>query len=313
MRSEAKLDQANLDDVRRAYAKDMARRERFAGPAPRKDILQRTPRRLSSAGTVETARGGAVYETPNSDPRHVYRNSVIAIDARKGINNGEPHLHAMWIRAVAPKPGETITQIGLGMGYYSAILSLLVQPGGRLTGFEIESDLAEIARRNLASFENVSVITGDAAALELPPSDLIYVSAAVAAPPEQWLAALRPGGRLIFPWRPTVEVALAMLVKRVPEGFEARPLMSSWFIPCAGASSPKGSTLAPTLPRRGAFARFISPVTGPRMKVLSPSTSMSGFPARSCGVTMAARPEAGRPKPDWWQVSGCPGGRHRRT
>ncbi len=91
----------------------------------------------------------------------------------------------------------------------------------------------------------MSVITGDAASLELPLSDLIYVSAGVAAPPEQWLAALRPGGRLIFPWRPTAEVALAMLVKRVPSGFEARPLMSSWFIPCAGASRPKGNTLAP--------------------------------------------------------------------
>ena len=45
-------------------------------------------------------------------------------------------------------------------------------------------NLAEIARRNLADFKNVSVVAGDAASRELPPSDLIYVSAAVAAPPE---------------------------------------------------------------------------------------------------------------------------------
>ena len=241
------MSQANLDNVRRAYAKELAvvsaspdarlegtfyrvHRENFLPPGPWKLFVK-----------------GRYIETPDSDPRHVYRNSVIALDAPKGINNGEPHLHAMWIGAVAPQPGEIIAQIGLGMGYYSAILSLLVQPGGRLTGFEIDSELAEVARRNLTSFENVSVITGDAATLELPPSDLIYVSAGVAAPPEQWLAALRPGGRLIFPWRPTVEVALAMLVKRAPAGFEARPLMSSWFIPCADTSSPKGCTLAPTL------------------------------------------------------------------
>jgi protein-L-isoaspartate(D-aspartate) O-methyltransferase len=98
-----------------------------------------------------------------------------------------------------------------------------VQPGGRLFGFEIDSELAELARRNLESFENVSVITGNAASMELPPSDPIYVSAGVAAPPEQWLATLLPGGRLIFPWRPTPEVALAILVKRVPSGLEARP------------------------------------------------------------------------------------------
>lgn len=239
------MDQANLDNVRRAYAKDMAvvsgspdpRLEKIFYSVHREDFLPPGPWKL----LVE----GRYVETRDADPSHVYRNSAIALDARKGINNGEPHLHAMWIGAVAPTPGETITQIGLGMGYYSAILSLLVQPGGRLTGFEIESDLAEAARRNLAGFKNVSVVTGDAASLELPPSDVIYVSAAVAAPPESWLVALRPGGRLIFPWRPTAEVALAMLVTRVPKGFEARPLMSSWFIPCAGASSPRGGTLAP--------------------------------------------------------------------
>ena len=240
------MDQASLDDVRRAYAKDMAvvsgspdpRLEKIFYSVHREDFLPPGPWKL----LVE----GRYAETPNADPRHVYRNSVIALDTRKGINNGEPHLHAMWIGAVAPKPGEDITQIGLGMGYYSAILSLMVQPGGRLTGFEIESDLAEASRRNLAGFVNVSVVSGDAVSLELPPSDVIYVSAAVAAPPESWLTALCPGGRLIFPWRPTVEVALAMLVTHVPKGFEARPLMSSWFIPCAGASSPKGSSLAPT-------------------------------------------------------------------
>lgn len=240
------MDQANLDDVRKSFAKEMAvvsgsldlRLEKTFYSVHREDFLPPGPWKL----LVE----GRYVETPDSDPRHVYKNSAIALDARKGINNGEPYLHAMWIGAVSPQAGEDITQIGLGMGYYSAILSLLVQPCGRLTGFEIESDLAEAARRNLADFQNVSVIEGDAVSRELPPSDIIYVSAAVAAPPESWLAALRPGGRLIFPWRPTVEVALAMLVTRVARGFEARPLMTSWFIPCAGASSPKGSALAPT-------------------------------------------------------------------
>jgi protein-L-isoaspartate(D-aspartate) O-methyltransferase len=244
--SEAKLDRANLDDVRRAYAKEIARVSGSPDPrlekafygVHREDFLPPGPWKL----LVE----GRYVETPDSDPRHVYQNSAIALDAGKGINNGEPYLHAMWIGAVAPQPGETITQIGLGMGYYSAILSLLVQPGGRLTGFEINGELAEIARRKLANFKNVSVIAGDAVSRELPPSDIIYVSAAVAAPPEQWLAALRSGGRLIFPWRPSVEVALAMLVTRVAKGLEAKPLMSSWFIPCAGASSPKGNTLVPT-------------------------------------------------------------------
>ena len=239
------LDRAKLDDVRGSYARALARVSASADPrlaevfyrVHREDFLPPGPWKL----LVE----GQFVHTPSSDPAHVYQNAAIALDARKGINNGEPYLHAMWIGAAAPRPGETVTQIGLGMGYYSAILSLLVLPGGRLIGFEIDSDLGETARRNLSAYENVSVVTGDATSLELPPSDLIYVSAAVVEPPEQWLTTLRPGGRLIFPWRPAVDVALAMLVKRVAAGFEAKPLMSCWFIPCAGASSHKGRLLDP--------------------------------------------------------------------
>jgi protein-L-isoaspartate(D-aspartate) O-methyltransferase len=239
------LNRDKLEDVRKSFARDMARVSASADPRFEKTFYSVHREDFLPPGPWKLLVEGRYVETPDSDPRHVYRNSAIALDAKKGINNGEPFLHAKWIGAAAPQPGETITQIGLGMGYYSATLSLLVQPGGHLTGFEIDSELAGLARRNLKNFENVSVITGDAASLELPPSDLIYVSAAVTAPPKQWLAALRLGGRLIFPWRPTADVALAMLVKRVQFGFEARPLMSSWFIPCAGASSPKGCTLAP--------------------------------------------------------------------
>jgi protein-L-isoaspartate(D-aspartate) O-methyltransferase len=113
---------------------------------------------------------------------------------------------------------------------------MLVRPGGRLIGFEIEPDLAEAARRNLAPFENASITTGNAVSLEVPPSDLIYVNAGVMAPPEHWLVALRPGGRMIFPWRPSQDVALAALVTRTARGFELKPLMPAWYIPCVGAS-----------------------------------------------------------------------------
>ena len=240
------MNQAKLDGVRRAYAKALARVSASRDPRL-EQVFYRVPREaFLPPGPWKVLVEGRFVETSSSDAAQVYQNAAIALDARKGINNGEPYLHAMWIGAVAPQPGETITQIGMGMGYYTAILSLLVSPGGHLTGFEIDRELAEISRRNLATFENVSVVAGDATSLEMPPSDLIYVSAAVVEPPEQWLAALRPGGRLIFPWRPTVEVALAMVVRRVTGGFEARPLMSSWFIPCAGASSHRGNSLAPT-------------------------------------------------------------------
>ena len=113
---EAELNQANLDDVRRAYAKEMARVSGSPDPrleqafysVHREDFLPPGPWKL----LVE----GRYVDTPNSDPVHVYRNSAIALDARKGINNGEPHLHAMWIGAVAPQPGEDHHANRLGDG-----------------------------------------------------------------------------------------------------------------------------------------------------------------------------------------------------
>jgi len=176
-------------------------------------------------------------ETPDDDPVYLYQNALVALDAAKGINNGEPYLHAAWMGAVAPQPGEQICHIGAGTGYYTAILSRLVLPGGHVEAFEIEEGLARQAKRNLAAYDNVSLTGGDATRLPIPDSDLIYVNAGVTCPPLSWLRALRLDGRLIFPWRPSEAIGLTLLVRRFANGYSARPLMPSWFIPCIGASS----------------------------------------------------------------------------
>jgi protein-L-isoaspartate(D-aspartate) O-methyltransferase len=191
--------------------------------------------------------GETYLETPSADPVYIYQNNLVALDAEKGINNGEPFLHAAWIGAVAPQPGETITHIGAGTGYYSAILSMLVLPGGHVNAVEIDDVLAAAARANLSPFENVSVVAGNAVSLPLPPSHLIYVNAGVWSPPVQWLQALVPGGRLIFPWRPSKKIAIAVLVTRSASGFDLKPLMPAWFVPCIGASDEPAGWTAPDL------------------------------------------------------------------
>jgi protein-L-isoaspartate(D-aspartate) O-methyltransferase len=91
----------------------------------------------------------------------------------------------------------------------------------------------------------VTVATGNAVLLPMEPSDVIYVNAGVVAPPVHWLHALRPGGRLIFPWRPSHSVAIAALVTRSAAGFDLKPLMPAWFIPCIGASEAPDSSTPP--------------------------------------------------------------------
>jgi protein-L-isoaspartate(D-aspartate) O-methyltransferase len=207
----------------------LVRREAFVGPGPWHVGVNRQ----------------RYVETPDADPIYLYQNVVVALDRAKGINNGEPFLHAAWIGAVEPKAGDAICHIGAGTGYYSAILSVLALPGGTVNAFEIDENLACKARDNLVPFDNVSIIQGDATRVPLPPSDLIYVNAGVVAPPSGWLAALRPHGRMIFPWRPTELVGLALVISRSGTGFKVKPLMPSWFIPCVGASETQESKKVP--------------------------------------------------------------------
>jgi protein-L-isoaspartate(D-aspartate) O-methyltransferase len=187
-----------------------------------------------------------IVETPSADPAHLYQNALVVLDRQKGINNGEPFLHAAWIGAVAPQPGETVVQVGAGGGYYTAVLSMLVLPSGKVVAYELDSALAAAARNNLAPFENVTVIHENAVDAALPDCDVVYVNAGVVAPPVSWLNALKPGGRLICPWRPAGEIGLGVRVVRMPGGFSVRVLGSAWFIPCAGASSEAITVRKPT-------------------------------------------------------------------
>jgi protein-L-isoaspartate(D-aspartate) O-methyltransferase len=227
---------ASLDEIRGFYARLMAAASRSGDPrlervfelVPREAFLPPGPWKISVDRTY--------IDTPSADPVYLYQNTLVAIDPARRINNGEPFLHAAWLGAVEPKSGEIVCQIGAGTGYYTAILATLVLPGGRVEAFEIDEPLGAAAERNLAPFENARIVHADASRAALPECDLIYVNAGVLAPPVSWLEALRPGGRMIFPWRPSETVGLALLLSRHARGFAVRPLMPCWFIPCIGGS-----------------------------------------------------------------------------
>ncbi len=225
-----------LDEARAGYAQDLARRSGATDPRIER-IFELVPREaFLPPGPWLVSDENRLLETPDADPVHLYRNALVVLDRAQGINNGEPLLHASWIVAAAPQPGETVTHVGAGGGYYTAILSMLVLPAGRVLAYEVDAGLAQAARRNLLPFDNVTLIEADAVEADLEPSDLIYVNAGVVAPPSAWLRALKLGGRMIFPWRPDERIGLAVMVTRGKRGFAAEVIGGAWFIPCEGAS-----------------------------------------------------------------------------
>lgn len=251
----------SVEDARKFYAQLMAANAGSADPrleeafatVPREAFLGPGPWAVVAGRALTTGNGKIM--TPSADPVHIYQDVLVALDADKGINNGEPSLHAMWIGRIAPRPDEAVTHIGAGTGYYTALLARLVAPGP-VTAFEIEADLAARATKNLETYGNVSVVHGDAVTGDLPRSDIIYVNAGVVAPPAAWLRALKAGGRMIFPWRPTEGVGLAVVVTRTKQGFACDPFMRSWFIPCVGASAAGSAAKIPDL-QKAARSRSI--------------------------------------------------------
>jgi protein-L-isoaspartate(D-aspartate) O-methyltransferase len=237
---------ASVEQFRNFYASCMAAAARqpawppgYAWQTRLEGAFEAVPREMflpPGPWHIDAAPGGYV-ETPNADLRFLYQDVLVAIDQKRGINNGQPSAHARFMAHLEPRPGETVVHIGAGTGYYTAILSVLVTPGGRVDAFELHEDLAARARHNLQTFDNVAITTGDATALRLPAADVIYVNAGVVRPPLNWLQALRCGGRMFVPWRPAADIGIALFIRRCASGFTVDPAMPAWFIPCLGASS----------------------------------------------------------------------------
>lgn len=180
--------------------------------------------------------------TKSSDPRLLYQDIVVGLATDRGINNGQPTLHARCLMACAPAVGNSVVQIGAGTGYYTAILASLVGGAGSVLAYEIETDLADRARNNLGHLPNVEVVGSSASEGPLAMADVIYVNAGATHPLATWLDALNPGGRLIFPLTPNVGFGVMLLITRFgTESYAAQVLLPVMFIPCIGAREESAS------------------------------------------------------------------------
>jgi protein-L-isoaspartate(D-aspartate) O-methyltransferase len=255
--------QAEIAIVRRAYAKqilaaariDDPRLEMAFGAVPRENFL--------GPGPWEMFRMPNMYvPSPDSDPAHVYVDQVIGLNSERGINNGQPSLHAMLLAAARIKAGDHVVHVGAGTGYYSAIMAHLAGPTGRVTAIEFNPELAGRARKCLSYMSNVKLLEGDGASLPFDAAEVIYVNAGVTHPAETWLDGLSDGGRLILPlttddnfqslsrlpfdpMRAMRSGAFFRIQRRGAE-FDARWLLPTAIIPAESARDPAAETALTT-------------------------------------------------------------------
>ena len=207
---------ARAKDPRVEEAIHAVKREDFVGPGPWSIFAS-----------------GRYVNTPDDDPAFIYQDVLIAIDAERGINNGEPGLHAICLDALQLREGETALHIGAGLGYYTALLAYLVGPRGKVHAYEIDPGLAARAGENLALIPQVNMRAASGVAEGLPNVDVVYVNAGITQPSWAWLDALRPNGRLIFPLQSPGGAGAMLRITRPAQGvaWPAQFVCRAMFIP----------------------------------------------------------------------------------
>lgn len=206
--------------VIRAFAK--IQREKFLGPGP---------------WTVRSLLGS--YRTPNKNPRWLYHDVLVSLNAAKGINNGSPAFWAFLFSHLDVKPGDRILQVGAGSGYYAAILAELVGRSGRVHAVEFDGRLARRAKTNLAPWPHVNIILGDASVVDVGEIDIVVAFAGGTHPARIWLEWLAPFGRLLMPLVTDSGGGFILKAVRRRKGFAAKALSPCGFILAEGFRNKK--------------------------------------------------------------------------
>ncbi len=245
----------DLDDLRSFYAEEIRAvaniqteaivaafakvpRENFLGAGP---WLIANPDSWQMMSASTSLKGGGSYrETEDADPRHLYHNVLVAIDPDRKLNNGQPSGLAMWIDALELRPGNRVLHVGCGVGYYTAIMAEVVGSSGHVIGVEVDAELAERARHNLAYLGHTEVVAGDGSEFNPGPCDAIFINAGATHPQPIWLDSLRSGGRLILPLTFARDESSSgggfmLKVRREEQGYAARFISPVAIFSCTGA------------------------------------------------------------------------------
>ena len=171
---------------------------------------------------------------PSAQRALAYANHPPPIGSGQTIS--QPYIVAIMSQLLDVGPGDRVFELGTGSGYQAAVLADM---GVEVYSVEIVPELAERAVANLqaAGYPQVQVRAGDGwlGWPEAAPFDGIILTAAAPTIPEQLIAQLKPGGRLVMPIGERNGVQqLAIFDKEEDGGLRRRDLLPVRFVPVTG-------------------------------------------------------------------------------
>jgi protein-L-isoaspartate(D-aspartate) O-methyltransferase len=176
-----------------------------------------------------------------------YEDAPLPIEVGQTIS--QPYIVALMLEAANIQSHDRVLEIGAGSGYATALISQLAQ---EVIGIEWHTELADIARARIQKmgYKNATIIQSDGT-LGHPigaPYDVIIVSAGGPDVPQQLLAQLAIGGRLVIPVGNEPRVQELLRIQRTEShGYTKESLGRVRFVPLIGAEgwSLDGHAVAP--------------------------------------------------------------------
>jgi len=168
---------------------------------------------------------------PDSRRAQAYGNHPVPIGAGQTIS--QPYIVALSTDLLAPKPGDSVLDVGTGSGYQAAVLAEMVS---KVYSIELIEPLGREAaeRLNAMGYRNIEVRIGDGYRgwPDKAPFDGIVVAAAAPQVPAALVEQLKPGGRMVIPVGASGDIQfLKVIVKRADGGYDEKQVLPVRFVP----------------------------------------------------------------------------------
>jgi protein-L-isoaspartate(D-aspartate) O-methyltransferase len=143
--------------------------------------------------------------------QHPYADEDRPLSIGLGQTCSQPSTVAAMLRLLDVPRGSRVLDVGAGSGWTTALLGVLVGPQGSVLGVELEPELAERAAASVAATAMpwARVVPAQPGVLGWPDRDgydRILCSASPRTLPDELVAQLRDGGRLVMPVQHTMWV-----------------------------------------------------------------------------------------------------------
>ena len=164
-----------------------------------------------------------------------YDDSPLPIEAGQTIS--QPYIVALMIEAAEIGPNDVVLEVGAGSGYAAAVIGQIAK---RVVAIERQHELVALAaqRMELLGYDNVRIVEGDGTLgfEEEAPFDAILAAASGSHVPDELLAQLKPGGRLVMPLGDPGSIQNLVKLTRWADGtVSQQELGAVRFVPLIGA------------------------------------------------------------------------------